>query len=83
MLLAMEKKIVCNLVIDEMSIRKQVEWTGKKMTGYVDVGTKLDSDTLPEAKEVLVFMLVGLNYALRYPLDIFSWMVCRVVKKLL
>ncbi|XP_044749766.1 uncharacterized protein LOC123310364 [Coccinella septempunctata] len=43
--------LLCNLVMDEMSIRRQVEWTGSKFTGYVDVGTNLDSDILPEARE--------------------------------
>ncbi|ERL88882.1 hypothetical protein D910_06264 [Dendroctonus ponderosae] len=40
-----------------MSIRKQVEWTGTKFTGYVDIGANIDSDMLPEAREAIVFML--------------------------
>ncbi|KAJ8951535.1 hypothetical protein NQ317_015416 [Molorchus minor] len=51
------KPLLCNLVMDEMSIRRQVEWTGQKFTGYVDIGTAIDEDTLPEAREALVFML--------------------------
>lgn len=63
--------ILCNLVMDEMSIRQQIEWTGKKFTGYVDVGTDLDSDNLPEAREVLVFMLVCINSSLKIPIGYF------------
>lgn len=40
-----------------MSIRKQIEWTGVKFYGYVDIGANIDSNTLPEANEALVFML--------------------------
>jgi len=33
------KSILCALMIDEIAIRKHVEWTGTKFTGYVDMGT--------------------------------------------
>nr|CAH7716790.1 unnamed protein product [Callosobruchus chinensis] len=63
--------ILCNLVLDEMSIREQVEWTGTKFTGYIDIGTKFDSDVLPHAKEVLVFMLVCINGSWKLPVGYF------------
>lgn len=53
--------------MDEMSIRKQVEWTGTKFTGYVDIGTTIDSDSLSEAREALVFMLVAINALWKIP----------------
>nr|CAH7726064.1 unnamed protein product [Callosobruchus chinensis] len=59
--LSQKKLVYCNLVLDEMSIRRQVEWTGSKFSGYIDIGSKIESDILPEAKEVLVFMLVCIN----------------------
>lgn len=65
------KEILCNLVIDEMAIRKLIEWTGKKFTGYVDVGTNLDGDCLPEAREALVFLLVALNDNWKIPVAYF------------
>jgi hypothetical protein len=58
---AKEKKLICNLVIDEMAIRRRIEWNGSKVTGFVDLGTDIQSDETPEAKEALVFMLVMLN----------------------
>nr|CAH7748461.1 unnamed protein product [Callosobruchus chinensis] len=63
-------KILCNLVFDKMSIRKQVEWDGKKFHGYVDLGTNIDSDLLPEAKGVLCFMLVCVNGSWKIPVGL-------------
>lgn len=40
-------------------------------TGYVDIGTQLDSDEIPEAREVLCFMLVALNAAWKIPVGYF------------
>lgn len=64
-------KLMCNLVMDEISIRKRIEWTGSKFTGYVDIATGLDSDCLPEAKEALVFMLVAVNAHWKIPIGYF------------
>ncbi|VEN56482.1 unnamed protein product [Callosobruchus maculatus] len=66
-----EKKILCNLVFDEMSIRKQIEWDGRKFHGYVDLGTNINSDLLLEAKEVLCFMLVCINGSWKIPVGYF------------
>lgn len=65
------KTLFCNLVLDEMAIRRQIEWTGTKFCGYVDIGTELDSDKLPEAREALVFMLVCLNDKWKVPVGYF------------
>lgn len=64
-------QIICNMTLDEMSVRKQIEWDGRKFYGYVDVGSNLDSDTVPEAKEALVFMLVALNQSWKIPIGYF------------
>lgn len=63
--------VICSLIFDEMSIRKLVEWDGKQFTGYVDMGTEIDSDELPEAREVVVFMLVALNGSWKIPVAYF------------
>jgi len=47
--------LTCALMMDEMAIRRQVEWDGKMYTGYVDFGSQVDDDSLPVAKEALVF----------------------------
>ncbi|CAH1156107.1 unnamed protein product [Phaedon cochleariae] len=65
------QKILCNLVFDEMAIRKRVEWDGEKFHGYVDMGINFQSDNLEEAKEALVFMLVALNSHWKIPVGYF------------
>lgn len=44
-----------------MSIKKQIEWNGKEHTGFVDLGTNVQDDSLPAATDALVFLLVPLN----------------------
>lgn len=63
--------IICNLVMDEMAIRKNVEWTGKKFTGFVDFGGDIQGDNQEEAKEALVFLLVAINDFFKIPVAYF------------
>ena len=65
------QKVVCALMLDEMSIRKHVQWDGKKYRGFVDLGTDIDDDSLPEATEALVFMAVSLNSNWKVPCGYF------------
>jgi len=37
-------------MLDEMAIRKKIEWTGHKFSGYVDSGADIANDSTPEAK---------------------------------
>ena len=48
-------------MLDEMAKRKHVEWDGKQFRGYVDLGTGINDDSLPEATDALVFMAVLVN----------------------
>jgi len=65
------KPVICNLTLDEMAIRKQIEWDGKQFRGYVDIGTGVQDDTLPPATEALVFMVVALNANWKLPVGYF------------
>ncbi|KAL3209203.1 hypothetical protein MRX96_038322 [Rhipicephalus microplus] len=47
------KQLLCNLVADEMAIRKHLEWDGKKFRGYVDIGNEVDDDSNAVASEAL------------------------------
>ena len=38
---------VCALMLDEMAIKKHVQWDGTKFNGYVDLGTECDDNTNP------------------------------------
>lgn len=66
-----DKQIICSLVIDEMAIRKQLEWTGKKVVGYVNFGVDFEDDSNVLAKEVFVLMLVCINGSWKIPLGYF------------
>ena len=65
------QEVVCGLMLDEMSIRKHVEWDGKRFRGYVDLGTGIDDDSLPEATDALVFMAVSVNSSWKVPCGYF------------
>ena len=69
---AVEKKeVVCSIMLDEMAIRKHVEWDGKRFRGFVDVGTDIQDDSAPVATEALVFMAVCLTEHWKIPLGYF------------
>ena len=58
-----------------MSIRKPVEWDGKQFRGYVDLGTGINDDSLPEATDALGFYGSGGKRQIgKYRVGIFSWM---------
>ena len=61
-------KVVCVLMLDEMSIRKQVSWDAKHFTGYVDLGNGVEDDySAPVAKDALVLMVVCVNGSWKVP----------------
>lgn len=63
-------KIVCSLVFDEMSIRQQKIWDGKKNIGLVDIGlSSQESDQI--ATQALVFMVVSLQENWKIPVGYF------------
>lgn len=64
----------CNLVLDGMSIRKQILWDSKKekFVGYCDYGNYLHLENLDvPATEALVFMLVSINGKWKWPIGYF------------
>lgn len=63
--------LLATLVIDEMSIRRRVEWDGQKFRGYVDMGTEIEGDHLAEAKEALVFLVTAINNNFKVPVGYF------------
>lgn len=64
----------CNLVLDGMSIRKQILWDSKneKFIGYCDFGNDLQLQNVDTpATEALVFMLVSINGKWKWPIGYF------------
>jgi DNA transposase THAP9 len=66
-----ERQLLCSLMFDELSIRKQVQWNGKENIGFVSQGTGLDDDSLPLATEVLMFIVTPLNSVWKIPIAYF------------
>ncbi|KAI5729271.1 hypothetical protein M8J76_000908 [Diaphorina citri] len=62
-----------SLVLDSMSIRKQVSWDkkNKKMSGYVDLGNGLSDQNETYASEALVFMVVSMKQKFKCPVGYF------------
>lgn len=65
------RHVVCSLMLDEMAIRKKIEWTGHKFSGYVDFGADIANDSTPEAKEALVIMVNCVNGRWKIPIAYF------------
>ncbi|KAL4136335.1 hypothetical protein QTP88_007883 [Uroleucon formosanum] len=65
------KQLYGCLVMDEMSIKQHVHWTGTRHQGYIDFGlggkTK-EMDNLPYAKDAFVIMVVDINTSWRVPI---------------
>ncbi|KAE9543700.1 hypothetical protein AGLY_002096 [Aphis glycines] len=58
------ESIICNIVMDEMAIRKQISFLNGKFYCGVNLGTGLensDSDNIQEATNSLIFLAVGIN----------------------
>ena len=53
--------VLCGLMIDEMAIRKHLEWDGHKYVGFTDIGNGI----------AFVLMAVSLNSNLKVPLGYF------------
>lgn len=58
---APNKIILCNLTMDKMSIKSQINVVNGKQYGYITTGRKYDSDCVPEAQITFVVMLVAIN----------------------
>lgn len=65
------KQLLCNLVVDEMAIRKHLEWDGKKFRGYVDIGNGVDDDSNVVALKRLFSCLSPWTRTGRCRVDIF------------
>lgn len=67
--------IVCNLVMDEIFIKKHIEYNvlEKKFYGYVDIGNPYEgeSEDRYEAKEALTFILNAVNERWKLPVGYF------------
>jgi len=64
-------QIYCSLLMDEISIRKHVEWDGYTYHGYNNFGSEIQNETMEEATECFVLMVVGINASWKIPVGYF------------
>lgn len=65
------KQLYGCLVMDEMSIKQHVHWTGSQHQGYIDFGLggkTEEMDNLPYAKDAFVILVVGMNTSWKVPI---------------
>lgn len=65
------KKVICALMLDEMAIKKQIEFDGSRYWGYVDLGMDLQNSEVHPASEALVVMVVSQNASWKLPIAYF------------
>lgn len=71
-MLAKGKQLICGLIMDEMYIKENIHYNGKRLQGYINYGIKTDEvDGLPKAREALVFLLVSINSHWKIPIAYF------------
>lgn len=63
--------IIAGLTLDEMAIRRRIEYDGEKLVGHVDIGTGVEGDHIEEAKEALVFLVTSVNCNFKVPVGYF------------
>ena len=68
------REVVCNLVLDEISIKESVQFLNNEPQGFVNMGAGLcaDADNQELANHMLTFMVVGLNGAWKLPIGYFA-----------
>ena len=65
------RETLCSLMLDEMAVRKQVEFANNRYHGFVDIGNGEVNDSAPMAKDALVLMAVSVNAGWKTPLGYF------------
>lgn len=67
-------KLYVSLIFDEMAIRRHLQWNHNKLKfdGFIDMGRSATTEeSLPLAKDALVFLVSGLNEEFKIPVSYF------------
>ncbi len=69
----LNKDVFVSLMLDEMSLRKQVEYDGQVsgFKGYNNMGNDVTNEDPKPATEALVLMAVGINLYFKIPIRYF------------
>ena len=68
---AKNRRTICALMLDEMAIRKHIQFADGEYHGFVDVGNGQQDDSAPMAKYALVLMAVSVNASWKIPVGYF------------
>jgi hypothetical protein len=70
---AHNKSVFVALMLDDMSVKKQIEYDSKSSSfkGFVNIGAGETNDDSKPATEVLIIMAVGINWHFKIPLAYF------------
>ena len=68
---AKNRRTICALMLDEMAIRKHIQFADGEYHGFVDVGNGQQDDSAPIAKDALVLMVVSVNASWKIPVAYF------------
>lgn len=60
--------IFCALMMEEISIQKHLDFNNEKYFCFVDFGSEIQSNTVDQATECLVFKVVAINYSWKLPI---------------
>lgn len=63
-------QLMCSLILDEMAIRKHLQWSDsrKKFLGHISYGFRPDIAAVPVATNVIAFMVNGVNVEFNFPI---------------
>lgn len=65
------KPLLFSMSIDEMAIRKHIEFDGNRTHGYCEVSSDFGSESFEVATQALVILLVGINNSYKIPIGYF------------
>lgn len=67
------KNLYYSMIFDEMHIKRQIEWDGKKLHGFSSIGncSTLSDPVLRAATQVLVILVVALDSSWKVPIGYF------------
>lgn len=67
------KNLYYSMIFDEMHIKRQIEWDGKKLHGFSSIGncSTLSDPVLRAATQVLVILVVALDSSWKVPMGYF------------
>lgn len=65
------REVVCSLIVDEVSIKTQLDFDGQQMWSYANIGINIDNDQLKPTSEAFILMVVCHNDHWKIPSSLY------------